>query len=122
MTTRLAFDPAATTWLAASVARLPLVARAAARGVRRLPPARMGSAWFAGRVERVGGPVHWAVGPSQSRATAAVTAVVARLLHDRELPPGVHHLDEIVTYRSIYTEVDRRAVSATPPIAPAGAA
>lgn len=120
VTTRLAFDPAAVTTLAAAAGRLPPLGRAVAGLLRRLPPVRMGTAWYAGRVERRGGPGHWTLGASQTQATAAVTAVAVELLRDDDPPPGVHHLHQLVTLTDVAARLHHAEVLTTQPLSAHG--
>ncbi len=115
--TRLCFDPAAVTRLAAAARRLPALARPIARAARRLPATRIGTSWFAARVELRGGPSHWAIGPSQSQGTAAVTALAARLFDEAEPEPGVQHLHNLMTLSEIGDRLQDAGVHSTRPLA-----
>jgi len=112
--TRLCFDPAVVTGLAAAASRLRALAGPLAQAARRLPAARVGTAWFAGRVDLRGGPSHWVIGPSQSRGTAAVVAFAGRLFDNDEPEPGVQHLHKLTTVAEARDRLQDAGVHTTP--------
>jgi hypothetical protein len=111
--TRLCFDPAIVTRFVAAASRLPALAGPIAQVVRRLPATRVGTAWFAARVELRGGPMHWAIGSSQSQGTAAVAAFAARLFDIGEPEPGFHHLHNLTTLAEAHGSLHDADVHAT---------
>ncbi len=112
--TRLCFDPAIVTWLAAAASRVGPLGKLLAQVARRLPATRVGTTWFAARVELRGGPAHWAIGPSQSRGTAAVAAFAGRLFDNDEPEPGVQHLHKLTTLAEARGSLQDAGVYTTP--------
>lgn len=111
--TRLAFAPAFVTRFAAVGSRLPALARAIAQVARRLPVTRIGTAWFAARVEVRGGPFHWGVGHSQSYGTAVVAACAVRLFDEGEPPPGLQHLHNLTTLLEVRDDLHDAGILTT---------
>jgi hypothetical protein len=117
---RIAFDPATATILAALASGVPPLGRLAARLTNRLPALRLGTSWWAVRVERQGGPAHWAIGDGQSDATAAVTAVAVDAVMGGGVPPGAHHLHQVLTLADARQQLQEAGVHTSRPLSRSG--